>query len=171
MKPGPRPTPTAILNLTGSWRAKQRRGEPQPPKTRPTCPGWLSAEAKQKWRTVVKDLESMNVLTRVDADVTARYADTWVWRKRCRDFIEKHGESYPVYDQDGNLLRHQQYPQVGLCLKLSEQLARMEEALGLNPSGRTRLQVTAPRQPPPVASRPRPQTVQFFSAVDGRGMN
>ena len=64
--PGPAPTPTAMLT---SWRAKKRAGEPQPPKTRPTCPTSLSRAAKKKFKEVVGWQESMGLETPVDRDV------------------------------------------------------------------------------------------------------
>ncbi len=154
MKPGPRPTPTAILTLTNSWRAKQRKREPQPPKTRPTCPSTLCSVAKRKFRETVKHLESMQVLTKVDGDAIALYSDLWVWLRDCRQFIAKHGESFPIYDGDGNLTGYREYPQASLALKLAAQVARLEGELGLTPAGRTDLRVN-PVDTPQVSSRRR----------------
>jgi P27 family predicted phage terminase small subunit len=148
-KPGPAPTPTSILKLNGSWRAKTRKDEPSPPKTRPAFPRWLTTEARKKWRETIQHLEAMNVLTCVDGDVVALYADTWAWLRRCRAFVEKHGESFPTYDEAGNLTGYKQYPQVSLAVKLAGQVARLEAELGLTPSGRTRLH-TRPRAPEAV---------------------
>ena len=147
MRRGPPPTPTAMLI---SWRKKKRSHEPQPPKTRPTCPGSLSPAGKKKFRETVKHLESMDVLTKVDGDAVALYSDLSVWLKDCREFLAKHGDAYPTYDADGNPTGYRPYPQVSLALKLAAQVARLEGELGLTPSGRTRLQVSdkAPAQLP-----------------------
>ena len=155
MKPGPKPTPTNRIN---SWRAKARKEEPKPPKARPTCPTSMSVAAKRKFRETVKHLESMNILTQVDGDAIALYADLWTWLRECRDFLTKHGDSFPTYDSDGNLTGYRQYPQVSLALKLAGQVARLEAELGLTPSGRTSLKVDpeagkASSLPPSTAQR------------------
>lgn len=149
MKRGPRPTPTAILASRGSWRAKgsQRSGEPQPERRRPPCPKWLNATAKKKYRATVCILDAMRVLTSADGDIVARYADTWTWHRRCRQFIEAHGESFPTFDDAGNLTGYRQYPQVGLANKLAVLLGRMEEQLGLSPASRPRLEILPEAKP------------------------
>ncbi len=147
MKPGPRPTPTATLRLRGSWRAKGRTGEPQPPKGYPPCPEWLSADAAEKYHETAKTLQSMNILTIAETDVLARYADTWAWHRRCRAFLEKHGDSYPVFDEAGNQTAFRHYPEVALANRLAGQLAAMERELGLTPSARTALKAPPAENP------------------------
>src|SRR5262245_889783 len=74
---GPPPTPTAILNLRGSWRGKQRMGEVQFESGAPTCPAWLSKEAKAEWRRAVRLLASVGLLQKVDRALLACYCDCW----------------------------------------------------------------------------------------------
>jgi len=45
---GPQPTPTALLEARGSWRANGREGEPQFPVEIPDCPSWVP-EAGRDW--------------------------------------------------------------------------------------------------------------------------
>jgi P27 family predicted phage terminase small subunit len=96
----------------------------------------------------------MDLLAKTDGDAVALYSDLWVWLQDCRQFIRTHGESFPTYDDDGNLTGYRPYPEVSLALKLAAQVARLESELGLTPSGRAVLHVN-PENIPAVPSRPR----------------
>ena len=73
-KPGPRPTPTRILNLRGSWRAKRNPKEPQPKVARLAAPAWLSDDAKKVFDDYAERLHASGVLTVADEGALARYA-------------------------------------------------------------------------------------------------
>lgn len=76
---GPPPTPSSILKARGSWRAKKRQkeGEPALSVERPSCPAWLSKEAKAEWGRQVKHLERMGVLAKTDRAALAGYCQAW----------------------------------------------------------------------------------------------
>lgn len=76
---GPPPTPTNILKARGSWRAEKREadGEVQFEQGRPTCPAWLSKEAKAEWSRQVTQLEAAGILTLADRAVLAAYCEAW----------------------------------------------------------------------------------------------
>ena len=144
--PGPPPTPTPILELRGSFRAKQRQkqGEAKGPPGRPTCPKWLPKEAKAAWRQLVPMLENMGVLTRIDAHALARYCVTWVRWKAAVKFLEEKGEVYTLKDPAGNIRCLQQFPQVGIASRLAHQLGQLEQEFGMSPSARSRINVQVP---------------------------
>jgi len=50
-----------------------RTDEPKPPAAIPKCPRHLDKEAKKEWRRMVKELEPLGILTRLDKAVLARY--------------------------------------------------------------------------------------------------
>lgn len=75
--PGPPPTPTEILAARGSWRAKTRGAEPKPTAKRPSCPKWLSKEAKAEWRRQVAELDTMGMLAQADRALLVAYCDAW----------------------------------------------------------------------------------------------
>jgi phage terminase small subunit len=91
MKPGPRPTPTPILKLRGSWRGKDRPDSEVEPNL-PKMPRWLSPEQKQEWQHIVPELDDLGVLQRVDVTVLAMYCTDFVeWRRnpqRCFAAVE-----------------------------------------------------------------------------------
>jgi hypothetical protein len=72
---GPSPTPTRLLQLRGSWRAKQRPNELRPRRTRPRPPATLGAEAKKGFLSLVRQLYAQHVVVGLDAQSLARYAD------------------------------------------------------------------------------------------------
>ena len=48
-KRGPTRTPTSVLKLRGSWRAKTRGDEPTPQEGVPESPDWLSEDEQSVW--------------------------------------------------------------------------------------------------------------------------
>lgn len=111
--PGPPKTPTNKLKLRGSWRGKTRRGEPQPPAGIPDAPAWLSAEAREAYTEVAAQLHGLGMMTMIDRNALARYADLWVSYCLSRDVNEQ--------------------------IKLSAELGKLERQFGLTPSARASL--------------------------------
>jgi P27 family predicted phage terminase small subunit len=133
-------TPTKILEMRGSWRAKTRTNEPQAPPLKPKAPVWLDAEGKRLWRIWWKRLDACGILTTVDEIAFARYCQIlarWIKMER---FMQEHGEVYPIRDSSGKVTSMAIFPQVGLYLRLSDQLIRMEQAFGLTPASRASVQ-------------------------------
>ena len=157
---GPAPTPTAMLKLRGSWRAKTREGEPQPPPGRPKCPQWLDDDAKKVWRQLVPQLDEMGVLTKVDANALARYCRLWSRWRQAEAFIDRHGEVYPLKDEHGKVRYFQQFPQVSIANKLAQQLTRLEQEFGMTPSARSQIDVEV---------RSGPDELEEFIRRKGRG--
>jgi len=137
-KRGPKPTPTATLKIRGSWRGKSRQAEPAP-EGRAVKPRWVKKLAAKKWDELRPQLDAMGVLSKIDAGALARYCDTWAWWRATRDWLEKNGEFYEAVNKSGDEYTAQ-YPQVNLCLKLAQQLSKLEAEFGLTPSARTNMQ-------------------------------
>jgi P27 family predicted phage terminase small subunit len=141
-KPGPRPTPTRILELRGSWRAKKRPGEPQPGGV-PQCPEWLSPEGKTAFEVVLRRLQTSQVATQADEEAIARYADLLVQYRKAADFVAKHGDVYVLRGkagpngEEGRPVGFKTYPQARRVLSLAAALLQLEREFGLTPSART----------------------------------
>jgi len=133
--------PTAVLKLHGSPAAKKRKQEPKPPPGRPICPTFIDKCAKAAWRQLIPQLAEMGVLTQVDRNALIRYCQTWSRWRRCAEFINDHGETYQLKDDQGNFKCLQQWPQVAIYNKLSDTLSKLESEFGLTPSARAGLQV------------------------------
>jgi len=147
---GPAPTPTKILQMRGSrWPERLGINEPLPEAGAPTCPSWLPTDAKAAWKQLAPVLLDMGVLTKADRLALARYCRLFMRWRRAEDFLDKHGEVYPirkvVTDRDGNerveVVGSAPFPQVAIAAKLADQLLRLEQNFGLTPSARSRIQV------------------------------
>ena len=138
---GPSPTPTKILALRESWRAKRNPAEPRPPTGRPRRPRWLDSYAKAAWRQIVPQLERMGVLTRIDANALSRYCVLWGRWRKAEEFLQERGECYLAKDAAGQVIGLKPYPQARMASQLAEQLLRLEQQFGMTPSARARIEV------------------------------
>lgn len=140
-KPGPKKTPTAILEARGSWLAKVREGEPVPPDDVPTAPEWLKGDALAMWNHLAPRLLNMRVLTCIDSNALARYCDAWARWRAAAKFIDERGEMYPLMDENGKAKGFAAYPQVLQYHKLAQLLGKLEGDFGLTPAARAGLTV------------------------------
>ncbi len=146
---GRTPTPTQVLKLRGSWRAKLRKDEPQPPTGIPQAPTYLDAEQKKVWRRLAKQLDALGIMTKIDGEALGRYVRTWSRWDKAEQFIAEHGLVYPKRDDDDKVVAFVEYPQVGIADRAAAQLLRLEQAFGLHPAARARLQVNQQDTTPP----------------------
>lgn len=141
---GPQKTPTKILELRGSGKAKHRH-DPQIEARRPPCPHYLTTAQKRAWWVLVRRLDAAGLLTVIDGESLARYVvlrDQWLTAVK---FVNDHGQTYPVREKaqiiegvemPGRVVGIQAYPQTYLVSKLSADLARIEASFGMSPSAR-----------------------------------
>jgi len=128
---GGRPTPTAILERRGSWRAKTRPKEPQPELGIPPCPKILKGYAKRTWTEMCRELDAIGILTTVDGKALARYCRGWaVWCAMVED---------ETPDLDGKRFEAE--------MRLSERLLKFEIQFGLTPASRPSV-VRLEKKPP-----------------------
>ncbi len=135
-KRGPKPTPTAVLRLRGSWRANTRPAEPRPQPSRPTCPAWLSRDAKLEWKRVAPQLHRLGLLTQLDRAALAVYCESWSEWVEAKQVISKSG---PVIAGPHGPRRN---PYVFIAARAAEQLLKWAAELGMTPSARSRVTVT-----------------------------
>ena len=76
---GPKPVPTSVLALRGSWRADARKGEPQPEPLDdvPTPPKWVGKPGVELWQELAKPLLDAGVLTTWDVQRFAAMCRAW----------------------------------------------------------------------------------------------
>lgn len=146
-KRGPAPTPTHLLLLRGSRRATERmkRTEPQPRKGKPPTPAWLDPIAKTAYRWLVRQLDGMGLLTLADGKSMERYAALYSRWRQAEKLLREHGQVMLVKLKDGSVVPRKN-PAVGIASDLSAQLGRIEASLGLNPSARVNLHMSADGQ-------------------------
>ena len=107
--------------------------------TCPWCPRWLSPEAKRIWKETVPVLKAMRILTRVDRDALAVYCHIYARWRAAEDFLQQHGEVYPLRDEKGNVRCVQQFPQVAIARSLLHVVQSYQQEFGMTPSARTRV--------------------------------
>ncbi len=140
-KRGPPPQPTHLRLMRGNpGKRSINKREPRPKLRNPSCPAWLRPEVKAIWRRTVDTLKEMGILTRVDRDALTAYCQTYARWKAAEQFVETHGEVYPVRDEKGNVRCMKQYPQVRTALQLLQVLRCYQQEFGMTPSARTRVQ-------------------------------
>lgn len=132
---GRKPTPTVQLKLRGSWRAKERRGEPQPPPGAPPMPNWLDDEGQKAWRRLVDILSTMHVLTVADGDALALIAnnESIIIRSALKvretgGEVVKSVNGFPIIN-----------PYLSTYNRALEQNAKLLAEFGLTPSSRSRV--------------------------------
>ncbi len=119
-KRGPQPTPTAILEKRGSWRAKTRNSEPVGVSFNCGCPEWIDDEnAINKWKELSTLLTNLGVLQSTDNDTLARYCFWWgkfvAQTKTCHDLSDLN--------------------------KIESNLKDLGARLGLSPTDRTKISI------------------------------
>ena len=140
-KRGPKPTPTKILQLRGSW-VPRARGMTSEPILRVEAPDLSTVletdEEKAEWDRLCGLLLGMGVLSRVDGNALARYVRLFVRWRQVDAFLRKYGDVRPVKGE-GDEIEFVQFPQSNVAIKLAPQLLRLEQEFGLTPSSRTGL--------------------------------
>jgi P27 family predicted phage terminase small subunit len=154
---GPAPTPSAILEARGSWRAKNNPREPRPKVAAPKCPPQLSRAAKNVWKSVAS-LIAPGVLTIDNAQTLARYCHGLVRWWKLAAWLDENDDIYEVSDQQGNT-RFVRHPNVITYEKLGRDLVRIEQEFGLTPSARTRVQAVVNDDQGPAKEEPREQPI------------
>ena len=145
---GRKPQPTALKVLKGTFdKNPQRRNreEPTPPVSRPTCPRHLTRTAKAEWKRMVKELELLGVLTKVERGSLEQYCQTYSEWRHAHKTIEEDGRYYQ--GQNGMI----EHPAGRAMRAHAAMLAKYLIEFGMTPSSRTRLHVN--EKAPPTRMR------------------
>ncbi len=138
---GPPPQPTKLRLLRGNpGKRPINTREPTLPVAAPSCPEWLSPEAKRIWKEMIPVLEQMRILTLIDRDALTAYCQNYVRWKEAAEFLDQHGDVYPTRDEFGKIKSMQQFPQVAIARNYLQILRAYQQEFGMTPSARTRIQ-------------------------------
>ncbi len=144
-KRGPAPYPVAVHELNGNPGKRSLKNKPRPEAQAPRCPKSLRPDAKRVWKRIVPQLERMGVLASVDRDALVAYCRTFARWESAEDFLEKHGEVYPLRDDHGKVKCMVQFPQVAISRNLLQMLRSYQQEFGLTPSARSRIEIPWPK--------------------------
>jgi P27 family predicted phage terminase small subunit len=140
----------AALHLIGGNKSKKSAAElaaagmvPAAPIAPPTCPEFLTPDAKTEWKRIVGDLAVMGVLSRIDRAELAVYCQAWGdWKMARQKMTVLKDAGFEEITPSG-------YKQMSVWMQIANRAEdRMRTAgasFGLNPSARSRLQVQAPQ--------------------------
>ncbi len=127
---GPKAKPTALRMLEGNaGKLAINHNEPQPT-GQPTCPDWLSIDAKRQWQRLAPILENCGILTAADRDTLAAYCEA------TGNYIEATKSV-----QRGLFIDGKTNPAINLQDKFLAQMAKFGTRLGLSPADRTGIKV------------------------------
>jgi len=93
---GPKPTPTPILKLRGSWRGKVRGDDLNLDQKRPARPVWLTGEAKKCWERIVPILHKSGLATELNRETLALLCSAW------GDYVEADQQLAAARNKDGS---------------------------------------------------------------------
>lgn len=137
-KRGTKPTPTAILGMRDSWRAKDRKNEPVARRGFPLRPFFLDGDelASVEWERICDELDSMGILYLADSMSIAGYCEAAAEFQRLAQTVREEGHT-SVTDK-GNVIQH---PLVGAKNKAAERMLKFACQFGLTPSARASIEV------------------------------
>lgn len=141
---GPKPLPSALKQARGTYRPDRAAPCEAVPTGKPSCPAWLSMDAKKEFRRLVRQLSGMGLLGAIDQNALVRYVDTWVRWRQAQQLMEKSGILSILKGPDGKVSKVKPSPLVAISRSLAEQLSRLEADFGMNPSSRSRINVSMP---------------------------
>ena len=145
-KRGPKKTPTNILKLRGSERAKDRpKNEPIPKQGMPQPPEFLGGEALAEWGRKAPLLYEQGTLTLIDDTALAAYCEAYAL------YVEALDECYDVELGRTRMLVKRangdevKNPVLLILNRARSQMIKLAAEFGMTPSGRTGINVPKPK--------------------------
>lgn len=140
MPRGPKPTPSKVLELRGSWRAAARKGEPQPEIKIPNPPYWLTDQrGVEMFKELADEMAQCGYMTRIDKNALANVCRAFTQYLDAADVVEKEGYTIKYENERGTVIHSN--PAISARDKAWDQFFKGLEAFGLTPSSRTRVRV------------------------------
>jgi len=142
---GRKPRPTIIKILEGEPNKDRiNLNEPKAFGT-PHCPSYLTPEAKAEWHRICPILKEMGLLAKSDRALIANYCQAYARMVKYEKLIAEKGELYKT--QHGNITTS---PAYWVLNKEREMVHKFAVELGLTPSARSRISVSAPESDDPL---------------------
>jgi len=141
---GPKPKPTSLKILHGSFEkdpSRRNKREPVPQdKTPPACPSHLGRLAKNEWKRIVKELQSLKVMAKVDREALEQYCAAYQSWRECLKDVRKRGVVLTKIDNGGNEIRYRNPADIAM-VSHTKTIHTFLTEFGLTPSSRTRVQI------------------------------
>ncbi len=144
---GPQPTPTQVKLQRGTFRADRAARNEAPVVGKPSCPGWMTdPDARKEFRRLVKLLDQMGLVGAADSNLLTRYCTAWIrWRRIVQTLVANAGAEVATFkDENGKVKAMQVSALHSVARSLADELSRAEQALGMSPASRSRIEVALP---------------------------
>lgn len=154
---GRKPTPTALKLVQGNpGKRPLNTNEPQPAEGDPSCPSWLTREAKAEWNRWVKALGPTRMLTQADRTALAALCEAWGLLKEAQAEVTEHGTTVFEVErtcEDGTVVyaRAKTNPAVRTMLQSMATIRALAVEFGGTPSARSRLHAPEAKKSDPKA--------------------
>lgn len=143
---GPLPLPTAVKAARNTLRPCRVSSTEPHAKGLPKPSNDLAPIAKKEFKRLVRLLDQMGVIGAIDGNTLERYIRTWFQWRVAIEMVEKTGPVFTHKATDGTV-KLRRNPYVDIVAALASQLDKLEQAFGLHPSARSRIEV-------PIAAAP-----------------
>jgi len=140
-KRGPAPIPTAILKSRGSWRANERKKEPQIAADKIEPPAWITKKGAEYWEEIAALLKPAGVLQNSDMPALGLLVESITRYLRYRDIFADKFKNNPVMIVEGKVVEN---PMANLVEKAHTNLVKMFKEFGMTPSSRAGIEVEPP---------------------------
>jgi P27 family predicted phage terminase small subunit len=132
---GRKPKPTAVKLLEGNpGKRALNYAEPKPRVVMPRAPEHLSNEEKAKWKSTVKELHPLGLITTIDQDALAMYCVIFVRWLKAEKMVREKGEI--IKTAAGNIIQN---PYLSIANRALDQLNKLGAEFGMTPSSRSRV--------------------------------
>jgi P27 family predicted phage terminase small subunit len=138
--PGRPPKPTRLRLIQGNpGKRALPKNEPRPVAKAPSCPPWLSKEAKTEWKRIAPKLLRLGLLTEIDRAALAGYCQCWARWREAERAITRHGMTFVT--ESGYVC---QRPEVGISKHARQGMRAFLAEFGMSPASRTRVAASRP---------------------------
>lgn len=143
--PGPQPSPTRLKILKGAKPYRINQDEPKPQShSGKMPPGWaphMSRSARTFWKKYAPVLSRIGVLTESDLPALRILAELWSKWTTAQRAINKKGLTYESKNDEGEVMRIYQRPEVKLADQLETQMLRYLQHFGMTASSRGKISI------------------------------
>jgi P27 family predicted phage terminase small subunit len=137
---GRRPKPTVLKILAGNPGKRKVSGdEPRPEKAAKgarRCPAWMPPQGKRLWKSLVPELEKLNLLSKIDDATLEGACANYARALQAEALVKKQG--LVIVTDKGFTIQH---PAVSIAKNAWASWLRFATEFGLTPSARSRINI------------------------------
>lgn len=137
---GRKPKPTDLKRLAGNpGKRALNNAEPRPRVVLPRPPVHLSDDEKDKWKSIVRELHPLGLVTVLDLDQLSTYCVLWCRWVKAEKLVREKGEI--IKTAAGNIIQN---PYLSIANRALDQLNKLGAEFGMTPSSRSRVKTDIP---------------------------